>query len=178
MYKLTLLFSVLFAFNTTAKIETLETNSNLDSKITYKTMEEIELEEALFNTNDDFAFENFDVNTIEIIDLEEDVEINFDTQAYLPANFNALRGMHDLDWNTIELVELEEDVEINFDTQAYLPENFNSLKGMHDLNWNTIELVELEEETNLDFDTKAYLPKEFNAYKGMECEKEVIACLY
>lgn len=178
MYKLTLLFSVLLTVNATAMVETLATNSKPDSKITYKTMEEIELEDALFNTNDNLAFDDFDVASIEVIDIEEDVEINFDTKAYLPANFNPLKGMYDLDWNTIELVALEEDVELGFNTQAYLPKNFNALKGMHDLDWNTIELVELEEDVELGFDTNTYLPKDFNPYKCMDCEKGEVVCLY
>ena len=32
-------------------------------------------------------------NTIELIEIEEDIEINFDTKAYLPADFNPYKGM-------------------------------------------------------------------------------------
>jgi hypothetical protein len=169
MYRLTLLFTMLIAFNASAKIEEIPDNS-------LKTLEELELENIIFENTNDLLTAAYDINSFELIEIEEEIEINFDTKAYLPDGFNPLKGMHDLNWNTIELVELEEEAEIIFNTQAYLPTNFNPLKGMHDLDWDTIELVELEEEVELCFDTKVYLPENFNAYKGME--KEVIACLY
>jgi hypothetical protein len=174
MYQLTLLFTALFAFNVAKITEKIPDNSNPDSKITYKTMEELELENTLFNTANNFDVEDFDSASMEVTEIEEDVELNFDTKTYLPANFNTLKGMYDLDWNTIELVELEEDANLDFDTKAYLPSGFSA----HNIDWSTVNLVELEEEVGLDFDTKAYLPKEFNPFKDMECEKEVIACLY
>ena len=73
---------------------------------------------------------DLDWNSIEVVELEEEVELGFDTKNYLPKNFNALKGKHDLDWNTIGLVELEEEVELDFDTKKYLPNNFNAYEGM------------------------------------------------
>jgi len=178
MYQLTVLLTAMFAFNVATIAEKIPDNFNPDSRITYKTLEELELEDILFNTANNLDEESLDTASIEVLDIKEDAEINFDIKAHLPVNFNALQGMHDLNWNTIELVELEEEANLDFDTKAYLPSDFNPLKGMHDLDWDTIELVELEEEVELCFDTKVYLPENFNAYKGMEKEKEVIACLY
>ncbi|MCH6575350.1 MAG: hypothetical protein IH795_09125, partial [Bacteroidetes bacterium] len=73
-------------------------------------------------------------NTIELVELDEEVEFNFNPKNYLPEGFNALKGKHDLDWNTIELVELDEEIEFNFDTNDYLPNNFNPYKGMNSNN--------------------------------------------
>lgn len=65
------------------------------------------------------------INAIEVIELEEEVTLNFDTKDYLPENFNPLKGKHDIDWSKIELVELEEDVFFNFNVKEYLPKDFN-----------------------------------------------------
>ena len=155
-YLLTFILSALFTLNIAAK-------TDADSL----TNEMHKLEKLLF-TNVEFTSNDvIDINDIEVIELEEEVEIGFDTTKYLPANFNALKGKDDLDWNTIELIEIEEEDEIGFDTTEHLPENFNPLKGMHDLDWSTIELIELEEEDEIDFDTKDYLPEGFDPYKGM-----------
>ena len=139
MYRLALLFTVFFALNATAKINN---NSNDFDR------EESELEKILFVNTVDSSFNNFDINSIEIIELEEEVELGFNPKDYLPEGFNALKGMHDLDWNTIELVELEEEVELCFDTANYLPNDFNALKGKTDLGQHKIqfELIEIEYE--------------------------------
>ena len=83
---------------------------------------------------EDSTFENFDINSIEVIEIEDEVELNFNPKDYLPEGFNALKGMHDLDWSTIELVELEEEVEFDFNPKDYLPNNFNPNKGMYSNN--------------------------------------------
>ena len=104
---------------------------------------------------------------LELVELEEDVTIPFDTKLFLPEGFNPLKGKHDLDWNTIELVTIDEEVDIVIDSKEYLPRNFNPLNGLHDIDWNTIRLIEIEEEVELNFNTKDYLPKNFCAYYGM-----------
>ena len=71
-----------------------------------------------------------EINSIEIFEVEEDINLGFDTKNYLPQNFVARKGMFDLDWNTIELFEIEEEVTLGFDTKSYLPKNFNAYKGM------------------------------------------------
>jgi len=159
---LTFLLSVLFTVNISAKINiTGDTiNDNLST-------EKHKLEKLLFTNEDYTNTENLEINEIEVVELEEEVKLDFDTSMYLPENFNALEGKNDLDWSTIELIELEEEVELGFDTSKYLPENFNALEGKNDLDWNTIELIEIEEDIEINFDTKAYLPKGFDPYKGM-----------
>ena len=107
------------------------------------------------------------VEDIHVIEIEEDVDLGFDTRAYLPVGFNPLKGKDDLDWSKIELIELEEEVDLGFDTSAYLPKGFNALEGKDDLDWSQIELIELEEEIELGFNPRKYLPKDFNPYLGL-----------
>jgi len=167
-YLLTFLLSVLFTLNITAKI-----NIEGDTLNDYLSVEKHNLEKLLF-TNEEYAnTENLEINEIEVVELEEEVKLDFDTSMYLPENFNALEGKNDLDWSTIELIEIEEEVELGFDTTKYLPEGFNALKGKNDLDWSKIELIEIEEDIEIDFDVKAYLPVGFDPYKGME-KKEVL----
>lgn len=163
MYRLAFLFTILISLTSTASIiKECDTLTNSLNSEQYK------LEKIIFANVEDSASEIIDVNDIEAIELEEEVVINFDTKIYLPEDFNALKGMHDLDWNLIEVIELEEEVELDFDTSKYLPKNFNALKGMHDLDWSTIELIEIEEEVDLGFDTSKYLPMNFDPYEGMQ----------
>ena len=81
--------------------------------------EYIELENELLDLElivfEDLTSVTQDINVedINVIELEEEVEIDFDTKEYLPERFIATKGMHDLDWAKIELIELEEDVDLN-----------------------------------------------------------------
>jgi len=147
MYKLALLFSVLITLNANAK------SSNDTDYLNYTTLdrEQHRLEKSLFDKVEIINSAELDISTINIIELEEEVELGFDTANYLPKDFNALKGMHDLDWNTIELVEIEEDVEFDFNTKDYLPKNFNALKEMHDLDSHKFQLVLIEIKKELGY---------------------------
>lgn len=174
MNKLILLLVTCIAFNANA----LTGKESENTKKPYKTLEQVQLEAILFNTEDN----EVDIDSVEVIEIEEEVILDFDTKQYLPKGFNPLAGKNDIDWSKVELIEPQEDLELNFDTTQYLPEGFNALAGKNDIDWSKVELVELEEEVELGFDTKQYLPKDFNPYKGMKkmnCEKEdVVVCLY
>jgi hypothetical protein len=176
MYRLALLF-VLITLNANAKINNDSNCFNLELDTTNINSIEHEIETSLFDKDENLDYQYLEIDSIEVIEIEEEVNFDFDTTDYLPENFNPLKGKYDLDLKSIEVIELEEEVEFNFDPKDYLPVNFNVLKGMHDLDWSSIELIELEEEVKFDFDTKDYLPANFNAYKGMEAYTEV-ACLY
>ena len=151
MYKLAFLFSMLLTFNANANPDK---SSDVCSECKTENFEECNLRKILFSSNENLHASNLDISTIEIIEIEEDVELNFDTKQYLPRGFNALKGKDDLDWNTIEIVEIEEDVELDFDTKQYLPRGFNPLKGKDDLDWSKIELVEIEEDLELNSHSK------------------------
>ena len=168
MYRLAFLFTVLISLTATASIikECDTLNNSLNS-------EQHTLEKIIFADLEVSTSEIVNVNDVEVIEIEEEIVINFDTKTYLPEDFNALKGMYNLDSSLIEVIELEEAVELGFDTSKYLPKNFNALNGKDDLDWNTIELVEIEEVVNIGFDTSKYLPKNFNPYVGIQ--KNVVA---
>ncbi|MCF8274594.1 MAG: hypothetical protein K9I95_12260 [Flavobacteriaceae bacterium] len=150
MIKSALIFGLLLSLNITTV-----SSKNIEN---YKTTNHYLINEQ---TND------LDWSKINLVKIEEEAEIGFDTKAFLPENFNPLKGKNDLNWNKIELIKVEEDVNLDFDTKAYLPINFNALKGKNDLDWNSIKLEKIEEEVELDFDTRDYLPIGFNAYSGI-----------
>ncbi|PTM11534.1 MAG: hypothetical protein DA407_01450 [Bacteroidetes bacterium] len=161
-YQLIFLLSILFTLHINAKI-----NIDLDTLNNRLSVEKYKLEKALFTQVEDLNTENLKINDFEVIELEEEVELGFDTSQHLPKNFNALKGKNDIDWNTIEVIELEEEVELGFDTSKHLPKNFNALKGKNDLDWSTIKLIEIEEEIEINFDVKTHLPANFNPYVGL-----------
>ncbi|MBT8273906.1 MAG: hypothetical protein KJO77_08870 [Bacteroidia bacterium] len=120
-----LLIFALFALHVNANNETSE---NPFSDYISLEIEKLELEQELFGetTND----EAVSIASIDVYDLKEDVELDFNTSDFLPEDFNAKAGMNDIDWSTVELIELEEDFDIGFDTSSYLPKGFNPYKGM------------------------------------------------
>ena len=123
------LFAFGFAFvawNATAEIGPNEIP--LDEILALE-IEEMELELDLFGD----AYICEEVISIESIDLyepEEELEIGFDTSAYLPEGFDPKEGMNDIDWSTIDLYEIEEEDDFDFNTKDYLPVGFNPYKGM------------------------------------------------
>jgi hypothetical protein len=64
-------------------------------------------------------------NNLVVIEVEEEINLGFDTAAYLPLGFNAYTGM-DLEAQDLEVFESEEEVDLGFDTIAYLPAGFNA----------------------------------------------------
>src|SRR5210317_1754388 len=112
MKRLVIIISMFLALNINAKEQFSE------GKDTTYVSEFIELEKELFDL-ELIVFENFTtsnqnlrVEDIKVIEIEEDVEIGFDTKKYLPERFNAYKGMYDIDWSAIELVEIEEDIDL------------------------------------------------------------------
>ena len=126
MIKLAFIFSTFFAINSP-----IMANTNLDHispECDYLELEEEQLRALVFDFYCDDCSAWHATEPVELVELEEDIEIGFDTKDYLPEGFNPLKGLHDLDWNKIELYELEEDIEIGFDTKAYLPKDFSPSK--------------------------------------------------
>jgi hypothetical protein len=121
MKRLVIIFSMFLALNVTAKTQmTTEDYSTIN--IEYVTLENeiFDIEQVIF---EDFYIivEDVNVSDISVVELEEEVEINFDTKNHLPERFNANKGMHDINWNRLELVELEEEVELGLNTQNSPP---------------------------------------------------------
>lgn len=127
MYRLSLLFSMLITLTINAKTENHSDYNNSNLEFIALEIDQIEMELNVFS---DFTDLTLNVEEIEVVELEEEVDINFDTTQYLPVNFNALAGKNDIDWSKVQLIELEEEVELGFNTENYLPENFNPYQGM------------------------------------------------
>ena len=53
--------------------------------------------------------DNVRLDMIQVIEKEEDVELGFNPENYLPANFNALAGKNDIALTDIEIFEIEEE---------------------------------------------------------------------
>ncbi len=77
------------------------------------------------------------VKSIVVVNNDEEIDLGFDTKAYLPIGFNAYAGM-ELDPNEIDFIELEEEIELGFDTAEYLPANFDPYLGMNYEQFNTL----------------------------------------
>lgn len=100
------------------------------------------------------------LNEIEFIEEEEEIDLGFDTAAYLPEDFNPYEVYFDL--NSIEYIETETDIDLGFDTSEYLPEGFNPYADP--ISVESINYIE-EDEFDLGFDTAAYLPEGFSPYE-------------
>ncbi len=100
------------------------------------------------------------LDKIELIEIEENIELGFDTAQYLPEGFNAYAGMQTADG--LNLIVIEEEIELGFNTKDYLPKGFNPYRGMI-FAVEDIVVIEEEEEFILDFNTQKYLPNRFDA---------------
>lgn len=73
--------------------------------------------------NDDVPMHRFDISQLVFIEIEE-IELGFDSDFYLPENFDAYKGMY-IDIDEIVVLEKEEALELGFKTDKYLPKGFN-----------------------------------------------------
>ncbi|MET1259085.1 hypothetical protein ABV409_07075 [Flagellimonas sp. DF-77] len=103
--------------------------------------------------------EVLETDEIAFLEIEEEVDLGFDTADYLPEGFNPYESYFDL--NSIIFVEVETE-ELGYDTSSYLPEGFDAYAEVIDL--RTINFMEEEEEIDLGFDTADYLPEGFDPY--------------
>ena len=104
-----------------------------------------------------------DLDGLELVSLEDEFDLGFDTSEYLPEGFDPNKVYVNVDEFT--LLPLEEEAE--YIPGAALPQDFDAYTPFYDimaLSW--IDLEELEEEESLDlgFDTTAYLPMDFDPY--------------
>ncbi len=136
---------VLFGFN--ANAITTPKERPLDDYIAME-IERIELETELFGQ---YATDEkiISIDEIDVYDMEEELELGFNTADHLPEGFDPRWGMHDLDWSSIELYEVEEELDLGFDTKDYLPENFNPYRGMICPTEEVISAIELFPRTRL-----------------------------
>lgn len=72
-----------------------------------------------------FPTEILKASEIQFFEIEEEVDLGFDTTEYLPMGFNAYAGM-EFEAQDLEVFELEEQVDLGFDTAPFLPKGFNA----------------------------------------------------
>ncbi len=111
-----------------------------------------------------------ELNEIVYIENETEIDLGFDVEAYLPANFDPYAGMPG-NLNEISYVENEEIVELGFATATYLPTGFNPYSGIaqgpEDINYLEGESVEI------GFDTAEYLPADFDPYSRVDTARDL-----
>lgn len=123
------LFVFVFAFG--ALNATADTIPEIDPLADYISLEieKMELEQELFGDPAN-GEEIISIASIDLYEIEEELDLGFDTADRVPSNFNAKEGMNDIDWSTIELYEVEEEIDFGFNTKDYLPKGFNPYQGM------------------------------------------------
>jgi hypothetical protein len=104
------------------------------------------------------------LNEIVFLEEEEQFDLGFDVNEYLPANFNPYASAGP-DLNEIRFIE-EEEIDLGFDTAVYLPIGFDAFAGP-DPDLRDIVFLE-DEDPELGFDTQPYLPENFDPYAQPE----------
>ncbi len=98
------------------------------------------------------------IDSITYIEEEQHAALDFSTEAYLPADFDAYAAPQNV--QHISYIEQDSHVELGFDTATYLPETFNPYPFYFDI--DTIEYLEDNDLLELDFNTAKYLPANFS----------------
>ena len=81
--------------------------------------------------NDVLAAEVLNIDDIQYVEMEEEIDLGFDTTKYLPKEFNPYKHMDmDLNVDEINYMEIEDEINLGFDTSEYLPKGFNAYKGV------------------------------------------------
>ena len=75
--------------------------------------------------------EQVDASSIQVVQIEEEAALGFDSAAFLPEGFDAYAGKI-ATWVDLNLIEVEEEPEpdLGFDTAPYLPAGFDPYSGM------------------------------------------------
>ena len=105
--------------------------------------------------------ENLKVSDIAVIELEEEIDLGFNTAQYLPIGFNPYTGMK-LDLDDIVIIEEEQEILLGFDTTQYLPVGFNACEGM-EVKTDDVDFLKRKEKIFLEFDEEKYLTKDLNS---------------
>ena len=104
---------------------------------------------------------NLKVEDISVIQVEEEIDLGFNTAQYLPVGFNPYKGIK-LNLDDIVILEEEQEIQLGFDTAQYLPADFNACEGMETKNCY-IDFLKEEEKIMLEFNEEDYLPENSNS---------------
>lgn len=108
-----------------------------------------------------------DLNSITYIEEENEFELGFNTEDYLPLDFDPSEVYVNL--NAIQFIEEDEQV---LDFGAYLPHDFDAYANP--TYFRTIDYIDTTDEICLGFETSDYLPEGFDAY-SKPADSEVIS---
>ena len=89
-----------------------------------------ELNDSTLEMNDHASYE-LNLNEVVYIEEEPEVDLGFDTSAYLPEGFDPYENYFDL--NSIIYLENKVEPTLGFDTHKYLPENFDPYTDVVDV---------------------------------------------
>lgn len=106
--------------------------------------------------------ENLEVGDISVMELEEEIDLGFNTAQYLPVGFNPYKGMK-LDLDDIVIMEEEEEIQLGFDTALYLPVGFNACEGIED-KMDDMDFLKEKEQIYLEFNEEDYLSEDLNSF--------------
>jgi len=106
------------------------------------------------------APDNLSLNQISYLEEDEEIELDFDTKAYLPENFDPTTFYFNV--ATVVYMEATEDIDLGLDTTDYLPNDFDAYAQPKD-----VMDVSYMEETDYEvgFDTATFLPEAFDPYE-------------
>jgi hypothetical protein len=130
---------------------------------------DLENEECKIALNSYFELEEpIKIEDVYVYEIEEEVNIGFDTKQYLPEGFNPLEGIHALDWSSIELIEPEYEMDIDYITNQFSLKAYKPLKTIIILDWDKIVLNKIEKNLNIKLNTNKLFTKDLNTLKGLD----------
>jgi len=103
---------------------------------------------------------SLETEDIKVYEIEEEINLGFDSKVYLPTGFNPYEGM-----NTVE--------ELGFEAKTAFEAVFGTIEKEKILKIEDIKVYEIEEEINLGFNTQECIPTDFNPYEGMKTKEEL-----
>lgn len=115
--------------------------------------------EHVFFPSLEMAPDNFDIHSIEYLEIEDEIELGFNTEDYLPEDFDP--NMVYVDLKSVSYIK-DTDEELEMVAKDLLPETFDAYAPPAD--FRNISYME-EEDLALGFDTEPYLPKRFDVYE-------------
>ncbi len=147
--------------------QTDNSNEELDDQFLHEVLFSVENEDATVPVTIEQVFfpslemtpDNLDIHSIQYLEIEDEIELGFNTQEYLPEDFDP--NMVYVDLKRVTYLK-DTDEELEMVAKDFLPETFDAYAPPAD--FRNISYME-EEDLALGFDTMPYLPKRFDAHE-------------